>query len=185
MSTVTYHKRVNGNDLLSNASEYVDFLKNLPDQNVRWVLDWTNCVKHILCTKASEFIPLLGTQGIMAYDPKRFLRQLGRIQELPYKFDLTVFTIVFYKGMCPSEILIKIPIIETYGTLSDDKHVKYIPELKQKGLVTPQYEGWFKGFGTQESQDEPSEEVKRLMAIIEAKDKENLQLKEIVKASKE
>ena len=55
--------------------------------------------------------------------------------------------------------------------LSDDEHVKYIPELKQKGLVTPQYEDWLKGLNTQESQDEPSKEVKRLRAIIKAKDR--------------
>ena len=174
MSTVTYHKRVNGNDLLSNASEYVDFLKDLPDQNVRWILDWTNCVKPVLHTKASEFIPLLGTQGIMAYTPKRFLRQLGSIQELSYTFYLTEFAIVFDKGMCRSKIPMKIPIIEVWGTLFDNEHVKYIPEFKQKGLVISQYEEWLKGFGTQESQDEPSEEVKRLMPIIEAKDRENL-----------
>ena len=44
----------------------------------------------------------------------------------------------------------KIPIIEAWGTLFDDEHVKYIPEIKQKGLVTPQYEDWLKGFGTQD-----------------------------------
>ena len=148
---ITHHKRVNGNGSPSNASEYVDFLKSLPDQNVRWVLDWTNCVKPVLRTKASEFIPLLGTQGIMAYTPKRFLRQLGRIQELPYTIDLTEFVIIFDKGMCPSKILMKIPIIEAQGTLSDDEHIKCIPKLKQKGLVTTQYKDWFKGLGTQES----------------------------------
>ena len=76
----------------------------------------------------------------MAYTPKRFLRQLGRIQELPYTFDLIEFAIVFDKGMCPSEIPMKIPIIEAWRILSDDEHVQYSSELKQKGLVTPQYE---------------------------------------------
>ena len=95
---------------------------------------------------------------------------MGCIQELPYTLDLTEFTIVFDKGMCPSEIPMKIPIIEAWGTLSDDEHVKYIPELKQNGLITLQYEDWFNSFGTQESQDKPSEEVKRFIA----KDRENL-----------
>ena len=76
----------------------------------------------------------------MVYTPKRFLRQLARVQELPYIFDLTEFTIIFDKGIWPSEIPMKIPIIEAWGTLSDDEHIKYIPELRQKDLVTPQYE---------------------------------------------
>mgnify|MGYP004722506001 CR=1 FL=1 len=135
----------------SNASEYVDFLKNLPDQNVRWVLDWTNCVKPVLRTKALKFISLLSTQGIMAYNLNRVLRQLGRIQELLYTLGLTEFAVVVDKRICPSEIMMKIPIIEAWGTLSDDKHIKYIPELKQKGLVTPQYKDWLKGFGMQQS----------------------------------
>ena len=114
---ITHHKSVNENGSPSNASKYADFLKSLLEQNVRWVSDCTNCVKLLLRTKVLEFIPLLDTQGIMAYNPKRLLRQLGRIQELPHTFDLTECTIIFYKRMCPNEIWMKIPIIEGWGDI--------------------------------------------------------------------
>ena len=76
---VTHHKRVNEEGLPKNASEYVDYLEMLQDHDIRWVLDWTDCFKPVLRTKVSECVLLLGTQGIISYTPKRFLRQLGRI----------------------------------------------------------------------------------------------------------
>ena len=181
---ITHHKRVDSSNLPCNASEFVDFLTNMTNQNVRWVLDWTNCVKPVLRTKASEFVPLLGTQGIMAYNPRRFLRQLGRVQDVPPAVDLTPFVIVFDKGICPKEIPMKTLIDEAWETLSDDERVKYVPELKQRGLTTPQYEDWVRGSAAQEIQDEPSEEVKRLKAIVEAKDREILQLSKSAEAYK-
>ena len=50
--------------------------------------------------------------------------------------------------------------------------------------MTPQYKDWFKSSATQESRDESSKEIKRLMAIIEAKDRENVQLRESVEVNK-
>ena len=64
----------------------------------------------------------------------------------------------------------KIPNIEAWGTLSVDENIAYISNSKQMALVTPQYKDWLKDFGAQWLQKEPSEEVKRLMAIIEAED---------------
>ncbi|CDP17712.1 unnamed protein product [Coffea canephora] len=181
---VTHHKTVNRNSLPCNASEFVDFLKNKTDQNARWVLDWTNCVKPVLRTKASEFVLLLGTQGITAYTPKRFLRQLGRTQEVPPAFDVSEFTIIFNEGTCPSEFPMKDRIIEAWVTLSDDECFKYVPKLKQKGLTTPQYEDWVRKSAAQAPQDELVEEVKKLKAIIEARDKEILQLSKSVETHK-
>nr|XP_027101279.1 uncharacterized protein LOC113720813 [Coffea arabica]XP_027101280.1 uncharacterized protein LOC113720813 [Coffea arabica] len=181
---ITHHKRINRDSLPCNASEFVDFLKNVTDQNIRWVLDWTDCTKPVLRTQASEFILLLGTQGITAYAPKRFLRQLGRTQEIPPVLDMSEVTIIFNWGMCPNQIPMKDRIIDAWVTLSDDVSFRYIPELKQKGLTTSQYEDWVGGSAAQEIQDEPSEEVKRLKAIIEAKDKEILQLSKSAEAYK-
>ena len=181
---ITHHKRIDSSNLPCNASEFVDFLTNMTNQNVRWVLDWTNCTKPILHTKASEFVPLWGTQGIMAYNPRRFLRQLGRVQDVPPAVDLTPFVIVFDKGICPKEIPMKTLIDEAWETLSDDERVKYVPELKQRGLTTPQYEDWIGRSTIQEMQDEPAKEVERLKAIIEARDKEILQLSKSVEAYK-
>ena len=180
----THHKRVNREGLPYNASEFVDFLKNMTDQNIRWVLDWTNCIKPVLHTQASEFVLLLGTQGITAYTPKRFLRQLGRTQEVPPALDMKEFTIIFDEETCPNQFPMKDRIIEAWVKLSDDERFKYIPELKQKGLTTPQYEDWVRGSAIQGTQDEPTEEVKRLKAVIEAKDKEILQLSKSVETYK-
>ena len=79
----------------------------------------------------------------------------------------------------------KVPIIETWETLFDDERIAYIPELKQNALITPQYEDWVRDSCTKELQEEQSDEIKRLMAIIEAKDWENLQLKKSVETNKE
>ena len=63
----------------------------------------------------------------MAYTPKRFLRQLGRIQGVPLTPDLTAFTISFDKGICLDKILMKMPIAEAWGTMSDDEEIAYVP----------------------------------------------------------
>ena len=117
----------------------MSFLKILSDQEIRWVLDWIGCFKPVLLAKSLEFIPLLGTQSIMAYTSKRFLRQLGRVQGLLPTPDLAEFTISFDKRICSSEVPTKVQIIETWETLSDNERIAYILELKQKTLVTPQY----------------------------------------------
>ena len=130
---------IDRNNLPRSASEYVDFLKML-DQKIRWILDWIDCFKPILCAKSSEFIPLLRTQDIMAYASKIFLRQLERVQGLPSTPDITEFTVSFDKRIYPSEITMKIPIIEARETLSDDERIAYISELKKNVLVTLQYE---------------------------------------------
>ena len=67
----TYHKRIDRNNLSRSASEYMNFLKMLSDQEIRWVLDWTDYFKPALHAKSSEFIPFLGTQNIMAYTSKK------------------------------------------------------------------------------------------------------------------
>ncbi|XP_071927847.1 protein MAIN-LIKE 1-like [Coffea arabica] len=180
----THHKRINRDSFPRNAAEFVDFLKNLTDQNIRWVLDWTDCTKPVLRTQASEFILLLGTQGITAYVPKRFLRQLGRTQEIPPVFDMSEVTIIFNWGMCPNQIPMKDRIIDAWVTLSDDVSFRYIPELQQKGLKTPQYEDWVTKFATSGQLDGPVEEIERLKAIIELKDREVLQLKQSVEVHK-
>ena len=133
---ITHHKRVNEGGLPNDAVECVKYLEMLPDQDIRWVLDWTICLRPILRTKVSDFVLLLGTQGIAAYTPKRFLRQLGRTQEVPPVVDMSKLTVVFSKGMCPNELPMKDQIIEAWVTLSDDERFQYIPELKQKGLTT-------------------------------------------------
>ena len=73
----THHMKIDRNNLLRSPLEYVALLKMLSDQEIRWVLDWTDCFKSVLCAKSLEFITLLGTQGIVVYTPKRFLKQLG------------------------------------------------------------------------------------------------------------
>ena len=65
----------------------------------------------------------------------------------------------------------KIPITKTWGTLSKDKSIVYIPKFKQIAVVTSQYENWPRDFDTQQPQVIQSEEVKRLIAIIELKDR--------------
>ena len=114
----------------------------------------------------------------------RFLRQLGRIQGVPLTPDLTDFTISFDKGICPDKISMKIPIIESWGTLFDDENITYDPQFKQMALVTSQYEEWLREFNTERPLTEQSEEVKKLMAIIEAKDRENAQLRQSVEVNK-
>ena len=126
----THHKRIDRNNLPKNASEYMNFLKMLSDQEIRWVLDWTDCFKPAMHAKASKFIPLLGTQGIMAYTPKIFLRQLGHVQELPPLSDLAEFIISFDNGVRSSQIPLKILVSEAWRTLSDDECITYIPKLK-------------------------------------------------------
>ena len=79
----------------------------------------------------------------------------------------------------------KVPIIETWKTLFDDMRIAYNLELKQNALITPQYEDWVGDSCTKELQEGQSDEIKRLMAIIEAKDRENLQLKKSVETNKE
>ncbi|XP_071925881.1 serine/threonine-protein phosphatase 7 long form homolog [Coffea arabica] len=180
----THHKRVDQSNLPRSASEWLDFLRVLSDQKIRWVLDWTDCFNPVLRAKSSDLIPLLGTQGIMAYTPKRFLRQLGRIQGVPLTPDLTDFTISFGKGICPDKIPMKVSIVEAWETLSDDEDIAYVPQLKQMALVTPQYEEWLRESGAGRPLMEQSEEVKKLMAIIEAKDTENAQLRQSVKVNK-
>ena len=108
----TYHKGGDRSSLPKILSKYLNFLKTLSYQNIRWVLNWTNCFKPTFRTKSSNFTSLLETQGIMTYSPKRFFRQLGRVQESPPTPNLTSFTVNFDKRNCPNEISMKIPIIE-------------------------------------------------------------------------
>ena len=79
----------------------------------------------------------------------------------------------------------KVPIIEAWGMLSNDENIAYISDSTQMALVTPQYEHCLRDFGTQKPQKEKSEKVKRLMTIIEAKDRENVQLKQSVEVNKD
>ncbi|XP_027067610.2 uncharacterized protein [Coffea arabica] len=75
-------------------------------------------------------------------------------------------------------------IIEAWVTLSDDECFKYVTKLRQKGLTTPQYENWVRRSAAQGQQDEPAEKVKKLKAIIEARDMEILQLNKSVETYK-
>ena len=50
--------------------------------------------------------------------------------------------------------------------------------------LPPQYEEWLRESGAGRPLMEQSEEVKKLMAIIEAKDKENAQLRQSVEMNK-
>ena len=52
-------------------------------------------------------------------------------------------------------------------------------------LVTSQHENWLRDFDIQQSQVVQSEKVKRLMTIIDAKDKENVQLKQLAKVNRD
>ena len=181
---VTHPKRVNEGDLPKNASECVDYLETLQDFNIRWVLDWTDCFEPILRTKESKRVLLLGTQGIISYTPKRFLRQLGRIQGPPPISEFSEVTIFFDQGVCPKEIPMKSQITESWRTISDDRSIRYLPELKQKGVMTAPYEDWLKDSTTQGLQHEPYEEIEKLRAIIKAKDMEVVQLKKSIELHK-
>ena len=161
----------------SNAGTRANFLTTLLDEKIKWVLDWTDYFKLAFHTKSSTFILLLRTQGILAHISKRFFKQLERVQKSPLTLDLTSFTINFDKKSCLDQIPMKIPITKTWGTLSNDKSIAYIPKFKQIALVTSQYGNWPRDFDTQQPRVIQSEEVKRLMAIIEAKDRANMQLK--------
>ena len=44
--------------------------------------------------------------------------------------------------------------------LPDDERIAYVPELKQKVLVTLQYEDWLRDSRTKEPQEGQSDEVK-------------------------
>nr|XP_027122281.1 uncharacterized protein LOC113739250 [Coffea arabica] len=78
----------------------------------------------------------------------------------------------------------KISIVEAWGTLSNDEEIAYAPQLKQMVLVTPQYDEWLRESNAERPLMGQSEEVKKLMAIIEAKDKENAQLRQSVEMNK-
>ena len=174
----THRRRTEDAPRRTSAEDYVYWFKGLKYHDVQWVLDWTDCHSPALRTNRLQFIPVVGSEGIASYIPKRVMRQFGRIQDIPPEVaDQTLYS-EFPQGQIPTPIPHRSEIIEAWCTRGPGADDVFVAEEKTTPRTTPQYLDWFESTYVHPRQlrvMDPVTEVALLKAKLAATDRELIQ----------
>lgn len=183
----SHNRRVSQPNQPGNMKGYMELFDTLRQEDICWVLEWTECHKPALQSSRRKFIPLLGSNGVAPYIPQRVLRQFGRIQGIPPELQTNDFDVIFPHGVCPKEIPKKLEIAEAWGSRCTDQNIPFDPKTKSFPKTTPGYDAWLKGQDVYKGQAvvNLTEENDRLRALLDAKDRELIQEKQVSKNHKE